>query len=188
MVVRRFDSVVGDWLHRRRYQLPGKTRVHDLAKELGKSSKEVMTALTEMGVYVKSPSSAVDAAAVRMLRHRFSQLNPSPRASQPPGEQAFAKFQAPGFLDPLPQADKDAAVRQDAAAMFGVSDNAIRLRGARRPNSARTRSRPTTPAAKPPPITKRSPGKHHSPAAGDGPRSVCETPNNGSSSGSLGIG
>ena len=166
--------------------MPGKTRVHDLAKELGKSSKDVMTALTEMGVYVKSPSSAVDAAAVRTLRHRFSQLNPSPRASQPPGEQAFAKFQAPGFLDPLPQADKDAAVRRDAAAMFGVSDNATARSAAAEfsTNQVATDNlgRQATPHL------RETPGKHHSPAAGDGPRSVCETPNNGSSSGSLGIG
>ncbi|TKV60968.1 translation initiation factor IF-2 [Nakamurella flava] len=51
--------------------MAGKARVHELAKELGKTSKEVMTKLTEMGEFVKSPSSTIEAPVVRKLRDAF---------------------------------------------------------------------------------------------------------------------
>jgi translation initiation factor IF-2 len=44
-----------------------KARVHELAKEFGVTSKEVLAALTELGEYVKSPSSTVEAPVVRRL-------------------------------------------------------------------------------------------------------------------------
>ena len=44
-----------------------KARVHELAKEFGVTSKEVLAALTEMGEYVKSPSSTVEPPVVRRL-------------------------------------------------------------------------------------------------------------------------
>jgi translation initiation factor IF-2 len=44
-----------------------KARVHELAKEFGVTSKDVLAALTELGEYVKSPSSTVEAPVVRRL-------------------------------------------------------------------------------------------------------------------------
>ena len=44
-----------------------KARVHELAKEFGVTSKEVLAALTDMGEYVKSPSSTVEPPVVRRL-------------------------------------------------------------------------------------------------------------------------
>jgi translation initiation factor IF-2 len=49
----------------------GKARVHELAKELGKTSKEIMAKLTDMGEFVKSPSSTIEAPVVRKLRDAF---------------------------------------------------------------------------------------------------------------------
>ncbi|REZ34545.1 hypothetical protein DSL40_11135, partial [Mycobacterium tuberculosis] len=39
----------------------GKARVHELAKELGVTSKEVLARLSEQGEFVKSASSTVEA-------------------------------------------------------------------------------------------------------------------------------
>jgi translation initiation factor IF-2 len=38
----------------------GKARVHELAKELGVSSKQVLSKLQDLGEYVKSPASTVE--------------------------------------------------------------------------------------------------------------------------------
>lgn len=48
--------------------MAGKARVHELAKELGLSSKQVLTKLLDLGVDVKSPSSTVEASVARTLR------------------------------------------------------------------------------------------------------------------------
>ena len=52
--------------------MAGKARVHELAKELGKTSKEIMAKLTDMGEFVKSPSSTIEAPVVRKLRQALS--------------------------------------------------------------------------------------------------------------------
>ncbi|MFP5023026.1 translation initiation factor IF-2 [Pseudonocardia phyllosphaerae] len=48
--------------------MAGKARVHELAKELGISSKQVLSKLQDLGEYVKSPSSTVEAPVARKLR------------------------------------------------------------------------------------------------------------------------
>jgi len=49
----------------------GKARVHELAKELGVTSKEVLAKLKEQGEFVKSASSTVEAPVARRLRDAF---------------------------------------------------------------------------------------------------------------------
>ena len=48
--------------------MAGKARVHELAKELGVTSKEVLARLSEQGEFVKSASSTVEAPVARRLR------------------------------------------------------------------------------------------------------------------------
>ncbi|QMU56096.1 MAG: translation initiation factor IF-2 [Candidatus Mycalebacterium zealandia] len=48
------------------------TRVHELAKELGVSSKEVMVAANDMGVNLSTASNTVDLETVEKLRRAFS--------------------------------------------------------------------------------------------------------------------
>ncbi|WP_038467823.1 MULTISPECIES: translation initiation factor IF-2 [Arthrobacter] len=48
-----------------------KARVHELAKELGITSKEALGKLTEMGEFVRSASSTIEAPVVRKLRDAF---------------------------------------------------------------------------------------------------------------------
>jgi translation initiation factor IF-2 len=75
----------------------GKARVHELAKELGVPSKEVLAKLSELGEFVKSASSTVEAPVARRLREAF-----------PVSAQAPAKKTAPAFK-PVPRPAADAA-------------------------------------------------------------------------------
>ncbi|WP_235022647.1 translation initiation factor IF-2 N-terminal domain-containing protein, partial [Amycolatopsis alkalitolerans] len=52
--------------------MAGKARVHELAKELGVTSKEVLAKLKEQGEFVKSASSTVEAPVARRLRDAFA--------------------------------------------------------------------------------------------------------------------
>lgn len=55
----------------------GKARVHELAKELGVTSKELLAKLKEQGEYVKSASSTVERPAAERLRAHFGNRQPS---------------------------------------------------------------------------------------------------------------
>ena len=52
--------------------MPGKARVHELAKEFGVDSKTVLAKLKEQGEFVKSASSTVEAPVARRLREAFA--------------------------------------------------------------------------------------------------------------------
>ncbi|MGD9529312.1 MAG: translation initiation factor IF-2 N-terminal domain-containing protein [Pseudonocardia sp.] len=52
--------------------VPGKARIHELAKELGVSSKQILSQAQDLGLYVKSPSSTIDAAEARRIREIFT--------------------------------------------------------------------------------------------------------------------
>ncbi|GIJ38016.1 translation initiation factor IF-2 [Micromonospora andamanensis] len=68
--------------------MAGKARVHELAKELGVESKTVLAKLKEMGEFVKSASSTVEAPVARRLRSAFV-------ASGGPGAPSAAPSAAP---------------------------------------------------------------------------------------------
>src|ERR671936_1333604 len=59
-----------------RRAVAGKARVHELAKELGVTSKEVLSKLAEQGEYVKSASSTVEAPVARRLRDAYAKAAP----------------------------------------------------------------------------------------------------------------
>ncbi len=48
-----------------------KVRVYELAKELGLESKELLAKLQEVGEFVRSASSTVEAPVVRKLMDKF---------------------------------------------------------------------------------------------------------------------
>lgn len=58
--------------------MSGKPRVHELAKELGVSAKEVLLRLSEMGEFVRSASSTVERPVARRLREAY----PAPAAGR----------------------------------------------------------------------------------------------------------
>ena len=57
-----------------------KVRVYELAKEFGVESKSVMDQLKEMGEFVRSASSTIEAPVVRRLKEAFS--SPAKTAEQ----------------------------------------------------------------------------------------------------------
>lgn len=61
--------------------MAGKARVHELAKELGVTSKEVLARLNEQGEFVKSASSTVEAPVARRLRESFGGGKPAAGAA-----------------------------------------------------------------------------------------------------------
>ncbi|MEV0270826.1 translation initiation factor IF-2 [Hamadaea sp. NPDC050747] len=58
--------------------MAGKARVHELAKELGVESKIVLAKLKEMGEFVKSASSTVEAPVARRLKEVFGPGSAAP--------------------------------------------------------------------------------------------------------------
>ena len=55
-----------------------KVRVHELAKELGVTSKDVLAKLAELGEFVKSASSTVEAPVARKLKEAMPAVEPKP--------------------------------------------------------------------------------------------------------------
>ncbi|MGI8678519.1 MAG: translation initiation factor IF-2 N-terminal domain-containing protein, partial [Jatrophihabitans sp.] len=77
--------------------MPGKIRVSALAKELGIKSKEAVDKLNELGEYVKTASSTVEAPAARKLREAFPNATPAPApAKKAPAKKAATAAPAPG--------------------------------------------------------------------------------------------
>ena len=68
--------------------MAGKARVHELAKELGVTSKEVLARLNEQGEFVKSASSTVEAPVARRLREAFGGSKPAPEKAAARSPQA----------------------------------------------------------------------------------------------------
>ncbi|WP_328451551.1 MULTISPECIES: translation initiation factor IF-2 [unclassified Amycolatopsis] len=89
--------------------MPGKARVHELAKELGITSKDVLAKLKEQGEFVKSASSTVEAPVARRLRDAYAPKGakkpaPTPGPSARPGPPAAKPgAPAPKPATPAPQ-------------------------------------------------------------------------------------
>ncbi|THJ76129.1 translation initiation factor IF-2 N-terminal domain-containing protein, partial [Candidatus Frankia alpina] len=65
--------------------MAGKARVHELAKELGVDSKTVLAKLKDLGEFVKSASSTVEAPVVRKLKEAFPTEGGSASGGRPGG-------------------------------------------------------------------------------------------------------
>ncbi|WP_354175543.1 translation initiation factor IF-2 [Arthrobacter nitrophenolicus] len=101
-----------------------KVRVHELAKELGITSKDAVTKLQELGEFVRSASSTIEAPVVRKLRNAFPDAAAksaapaaAPKAPAPAAE-ARPSTPAPGPAAPkapAPKAPAPAAPGQAAA-------------------------------------------------------------------------
>uniref|UniRef100_UPI0025FFA5FD translation initiation factor IF-2 N-terminal domain-containing protein n=1 Tax=Sporichthya sp. TaxID=65475 RepID=UPI0025FFA5FD len=59
-----------------------KVRVYELAKEFGVESKVVLAKLTEMGEFVRSASSTIEAPVVRKLKDAFPGAAPEAKAKK----------------------------------------------------------------------------------------------------------
>jgi translation initiation factor IF-2 len=84
-----------------------KVRVYELAKEFGVESKVVMAKLREMGEFVRSASSTIEAPVVRRLTQEFSNSSSAKQADgkgaqRRPGPRPSAPRPGPGPSGPAP--------------------------------------------------------------------------------------
>jgi translation initiation factor IF-2 len=93
--------------------VPGKARVHELAKELGLESKNVLAWLKENGEFVKSASSTIEAPVARKLREAFPAA--APAAAPAPKKATKAAPKPAAAADPVEEAAPAAAPLAPAA-------------------------------------------------------------------------
>ncbi|MGW4526596.1 translation initiation factor IF-2 [Amycolatopsis sp. NPDC004378] len=129
--------------------MPGKARVHELAKELGITSKDVLAKLKEQGEFVKSASSTVEAPVARRLRDAYA-----PKGAKKPTPGPSAR--------PGPPAAKPAAPKPPAPAQQAPAAQAAPAPAPAAPQQqAPAASKPATPGQRPGP----RPGPRQQPAA-----------------------
>ncbi|GAA3405514.1 translation initiation factor IF-2 [Pseudarthrobacter polychromogenes] len=140
-----------------------KVRVHELAKELGITSKDAVTKLQELGEFVRSASSTIEAPVVRKLRNAFPDA--APKAAAPaaaPKAPAPAAEARPSTPAPGPAAPKAPAPKAEAPAAAAPAAPAQAAAPA-----APAASAPAAPAAPAPaaPSTGAKPGARPAPKA-----------------------
>ncbi|AXK88513.1 translation initiation factor IF-2 [Nocardia farcinica] len=133
--------------------MAGKARVHELAKELGVTSKELLATLKEQGEFVKSASSTVEAPVARRLRESFASKSApanGAKAGAKPGPAASARPGAkptPGGPRPGPRTPAPAASAPQAPAEQTARPTDARPGPAVKPGPAPTPARPAAPEA-----------------------------------------
>ncbi|WP_328998895.1 translation initiation factor IF-2 [Kribbella sp. NBC_00709] len=85
-----------------------KVRVYELAKELGVTSKVVLTRLNDMGEFVRSASSTIEAPVVRRLAEEFEKNPPKKRTAKKAAASTSAAPQATAPVAPAGPAQKPA--------------------------------------------------------------------------------
>jgi translation initiation factor IF-2 len=133
----------------------GKARVHELAKEFGVTSKEVLAKLKDMGEFVKSASSTVEPPVARKLRDNYAKpdgaVKSGGRAKPGPGRKPAPK---PAAVESAPVAEATPAAAPAATA------------------ATEAPAQPAAPAPKPSAVPGPKPGPKPAPK----PAQVPETP------------
>ncbi len=93
-----------------------KVRVSALAKERGETSKVVLQRLNEMGEYVKSASSTIEAPVVRRYNEKFPVEKTEAPAARPAATKAAPATAAPAPAAPAPAAPAAPAAPTEAPA------------------------------------------------------------------------
>ncbi len=147
--------------------MAGKARVHELAKELGVTSKEVLARLSEQGEFVKSASSTVEAPVARRLRESLGGAKPAAQKAKPEGNGAPAKAAAAKAAPEKAPAAKPAAPAAPAAPVAPAEPPAAPAAAAAAP--------PAEAPAPPAPATGATPGPRPGPAP-TAPKPAARTP------------
>jgi translation initiation factor IF-2 len=132
-----------------------KVRVYELAKELGVDSKALLKTINDMGEFVRSASSTIEAPVERRIKEKFAA-----QASEAPAEKS-----APAPAAPAPAAAKPAAAPAPAAAKPAAAAPTTPPAGTK-PAAA---PRPAAPAPRPAPSAPAAPA---APAASARPSAV----------------
>ncbi|MEN4479453.1 translation initiation factor IF-2 [Mycolicibacterium cosmeticum] len=152
--------------------MAGKARVHELAKELGVTSKEVLARLSEQGEFVKSASSTVEAPVARRLRESFGGGKPAKTgpAAKPAASSGAGPVPGPR-PGPKPAPAAPVAAPPAAPAASAPVEAQPAQRPGPRPGPAPTPAAPTpaAPAASAAPATPAGPTEAR-PDARPGPR------------------
>ena len=90
--------------------MSGKLRVHELAKQLGVTSKELLATLKDQGEFVKTASSTIEPPVVKKMRAHYE--------AQAGGEKADAADKTANANAQKPAAAKPAAPKPAAASAF----------------------------------------------------------------------
>ena len=120
-----------------------KLRVHELAKELGITSKELMGHLKEAGEFVKSSSSSLEPPVVRQMREKFATAPKTKKADAKPA----AKAPKPSAAKPA--AKKPAAPKAEAPAAEAAPKAAAPKGDAPKPGAPKPRTKKADAAPKP---------------------------------------
>ncbi|MGX9293570.1 translation initiation factor IF-2 [Tsukamurella paurometabola] len=138
--------------------MAGKARVHELAKELGVTSKEVLARLSEQGEFVKSASSTVEAPVARRLRESYGSKSdggakPGPAPAKKPGPAAASTpaAAAPAADAPRPTSARPGPRPAAPAAPEPAPEPAAPAAPAASAAPSAPEARPAAPAARPGP-------------------------------------
>ena len=167
-----------------------KLRVHELAKELGITSKELMGHLKEAGEFVKSSSSSLEPPVVRQMREKFAatpktkkaDAKPAAKAPKPSAAKPAAKkAAAPAEATPKAGAPKAAAPKADGPKP-GAPKPAAAPKSAPKPRGKKPEGAPKPAGRKPADSSapKPAPRRHDAPrpARPGGPRPGGPRPGN----------
>jgi translation initiation factor IF-2 len=133
--------------------VPGKARVHELAKELGITSKDVLAKLKEQGEFVKSASSTVEAPVARRLRDAYAPKGakkPTPGPAARPGPPA-PKPGAPAPKPATPAPQQQAPAPREQAPAPQQQAPVVKAAPAAAPQQQAPASKPATPGQRPGP-------------------------------------
>ncbi|ORB63164.1 translation initiation factor IF-2 [Mycolicibacterium tusciae] len=149
--------------------MAGKARVHELAKELGVTSKEVLARLSDQGEFVKSASSTVEAPVARRLRESFGGGKPAAEKAPASGNGSSAGAPAkPAATTAKPGAPKPAAPAPPPAPAAPAEPAA--------PPAAAATPQPAAPPAAPPAQPGPTPGATPGPRPGPAPKPAARAP------------
>ncbi|GAB3941226.1 translation initiation factor IF-2 [Corynebacterium tapiri] len=135
--------------------MPGKLRVHELAKELGVTSKELLATLKEQGEFVKTASSTIEPPVIKKMRSHYGASEAKPEADKPAAKPAGAakpaapKPGAPKPGAPKPAEQKPADATKPAAPKPGAPKPAAPKPAAAQPAAAKPGAPKPAAAAKP---------------------------------------
>ncbi|HET9126904.1 MAG TPA: translation initiation factor IF-2 [Propionibacteriaceae bacterium] len=171
-----------------------KVRVYELAKELGLESKDLLKTLGDMGEFVRSASSTIEAPVVRRLRERAKSSDAPAAAAAAPAPTQKAPVSAPAqrAATPAPRAAAPAAPSAPAARHTEQARPAapapapgpgprpgprVPPAGAGGPTTSSTPRQAAAPAASaaPAPSTA-APRQSHAPTTSSSPRPPAATP------------
>ncbi len=169
--------------------MPGKARVHELAKELGLESKAVLSWLKDNGEFVKSASSTIEAPVARKLREAFPGAAPAapapakpaaapaaaPASPQQPAAAAPAAPAAPAGLPARPGAPMPGPARPAAAQAPAAQAPAAQAPAAQAP-AAPAPAMPARPAPGPRPGNNPFSSPADTPAVAMPPRPAAPRP------------